>query len=124
NLVNAMDGGKSRILMNRGHLRFADESAARGLDGATRKTFLGHWFDHDGDGKRDLIVINDFARNALYRNLGNGHLAKVEVPSFTENGFSMGISTADFDNDGKLDAFVSKMFSYAGNRVLAITEDV
>ena len=124
NLVDAQDGGPNHLFMNGGGLRFTDESAARGLDGATRRTHAADWFDYDEDGRPDLVIVNDFAPNEVYRNAGGGKLVKAQVPPLTENGFSMGISAGDLDRDGHLDLYVSKMYSYAGNRVLAISPDV
>lgn len=123
NLVDAVDGGRNRLFRNDGKLRFTEVSEAAGIDRQTRRSFLSHWFDYTGDGRRDLLVINDFASNKLYENLGGGKLKKRDLPPLTEAGFSMGISTADFDNDEDFDVYISNMYSYAGLRILAVTPD-
>ncbi len=123
NLTNAMDGARNRLFMNRGKLSFADETDARGIGTETRTSYIGHWFDLDDDGDEDLIVINDFARNEVYLAEG-GRLVRTELSPITDNGFSMGISVADYDLDGDFDLHVSNMFSYAGNRILAVTDKV
>ncbi len=95
------------------------------------------WFDYDGDGRLDLLVTNygriDLANprfcgdtannirvychpryydprpNQLYRNLGNGKFADVSVSSgiAAHRGRGMSIAFADYDADGRLDAFVT-----------------
>ncbi len=94
------------------------------------------WFDFDNDGLLDLIVSNytiwspatdrrclmgagrefycdpgTYGRVAmrLYRNLGNGHFEDVTEKSGMSAalGKGMGISIADFNNDGLMDIFIS-----------------
>ena len=95
------------------------------------------WFDFDNDGKLDLLVTNygriDLAKprfcgdqakglrvychpryydprpNQLYRNLGNGKFEDVTISSGLSKhlGRGMSIAFADYDADGRLDAFVT-----------------
>ena len=90
---------------------FTDVTAEAGI--LDRRSFgLGAvWGDVDDDGDLDLYVANDSTPNELYVNQGNGR--------FTEEGFvsglavngmgseqaSMGVDLADYDNDGRLDAY-------------------
>jgi len=123
NQQDSIDGGRNRFFLNEGALRFRDATDEVGLDRETRRTLLGHWFDYDGDGRRDLYLLNDFADSELYVRVG-AKLVKKAFPPLTSPGYSMGISIGDFDGDGDFDVHVSKMFSYAGNRVLAVTPDL
>jgi hypothetical protein len=81
------------------------------------------WGDFDNDGWLDLYVVNevgpltaaapdDVARSpahaALYRNLGDGTFRDVSAEAGVRlRGWGMGASWADYDNDGRLDLFVT-----------------
>lgn len=90
----------------------------------------GAWFDYNGDGKLDLFVVNylrwdpniepacpDYCHpgyykgspNRLYRNDGNGHFTDVSekagIRAFVGKG--MAATVADYDQDGRLDIFVT-----------------
>ena len=82
------------------------------------------WIDFDNDGWSDLFFASgaDLARgkpspgNVLYRNLGNGRFADVtETAGLRGSGlFSTGVAVGDYDNDGKLDLYVT---GYGSNRL-------
>ena len=105
-------------------MKFEDRSESVGLDSKTRKTYLGHFFDYDQDSHLDLLVVNDFAANQMFKGQGDGHFKEISYPPFTDSGFSMGVSVVDYDADGDFDVYVSNMYSYAGNRVLAVTDSL
>jgi hypothetical protein len=69
-------------------------------------------FDYNGDGYLDLFVTNMFGASQLYRNNGDGTFTDVtqEVLGRTSWG-AIGAKAFDFNNDGKLDLFVSDMHS-------------
>jgi len=72
--------------------------------------------DFDRDGWQDMYVTNsgEGSRNALYKNLGNGHFKDVAAEvaldgmNSRENGVSMGAVWGDYDNDGFEDLFLYK----------------
>jgi hypothetical protein len=90
-------------------------------------------FDFDGDGLKDLYFLNgsplpefplqlksppsttkqstrkqQTPANALYRNLGNWQFVDVTKRSGAgDQGYAMGVATADFDNDGDTDVYIS-----------------
>ncbi len=69
-------------------------------------------FDYDGDGWPDLDVVNDFGRNKLYRNQGDGTFKDVARPAGVDSvGNGMGVSVADYDHDGRPDL----MLTYIGD---------
>jgi len=65
-------------------------------------------FDFDNDGWPDLDVLNDFGRNLLYRNEGDGTFREVSHRAGVGClGNGMGVSVADYDQDGHLDLFLT-----------------
>ncbi len=77
------------------------------------------WSDYDQDGDQDLYVSNDFGPSSLYRNDGAAGFRNVtaELAGTAMQGLGMGVSWDDFDGDGRLDLYVSNMFSKAGRRI-------
>jgi hypothetical protein len=75
-------------------------------------------FDYDGDGLPDIYVVNAFEldekrqriphRNALYRNLGHWKLKDVSHEAGVDAAaWGNGVCGGDFDDDGKLDFYVT-----------------
>jgi hypothetical protein len=105
------NGAGNSLLHNDGDLRFTDVTAEAGVrEGGLA---LGvSWADYDDDGDDDLYVANDFGRNALLRNEGDGTFSDVSAESGTlDFGFGMSSSWGDVDNDGDLDIYVSNVHS-------------
>ena len=122
NLTDGEDGADNLLFVNHGGLRFSEESDRRGIVG-TRYTFVGGLFDFDGDGDIDLLEVNDYGRNVLWDNDGAGRFASLpDHPLGRSRNFSMSLSVADYDNSGRWTAYVANMYSYAGNRVLAVVD--
>jgi enediyne biosynthesis protein E4 len=78
----------------------------------------GGFFDYDGDGRPDILLINGrywpHWRQAseptmrLYRNLGDGTFAEVtEAAGLNIPLYGMGLVAADYDNDGDQDLMVT-----------------
>jgi Tfp pilus assembly protein PilF/peroxiredoxin len=62
--------------------------------------------------------VNDFGRNNLYRNKGDGTFAAVSTEAkVDEAGAGMSACWLDFDNDGKQDIYAAGMWVAAGMRV-------
>src|SRR6202035_6101586 len=77
------------------------------------------WGDCTRDGWPDLYVVNDFGRNNLYRNNGNGTFAAVSSEAqVDEAGAGMSACWLDFDSDGKQDIYAAGMWVAAGMRTL------
>ncbi|HTT65793.1 MAG TPA: CRTAC1 family protein [Bryobacteraceae bacterium] len=129
--------GRNALYHNNGDGTFTDVTAASGIGGKPPDTLsvVAAWFDYDNDGLLDLIVDNytfwtpqtdlrcamgskeyycDPRRYKsvpprLYHNLGHGKFEDVTEKSGLAKspGKGMGISIADFNNDGWLDVFIS-----------------
>lgn len=71
--------------------------------------------DINNDGWMDLFVTNDTEANFLFVNRGGGKFEEIGFSSgvaYSDNGrprSSMGVDSADYDNDGKLDLFVANI---------------
>jgi len=117
---DANNGPKNIYWRNDGDFRFVDMTSNVGLNTNNTRFSYGACFDdYDNDGDQDLYVANDFGRNNLYRNKGDGTFEDVAPQSGTED-ISPGMSAAfgDYNNDGYMDLYVANMFSSAGNRIM------
>jgi tetratricopeptide (TPR) repeat protein len=116
---DARNGPPNFLLHNEGNAHFQDCTETAGLNvDNDRYSFACGWGDYNADGAPDLYVANDFGRNNLYRNNGDGKFTVVSAEAGVEDvGAGMSASWFDFDNDGKQDVYVSNMWSAAGMRV-------
>ena len=74
------------------------------------------WIDYDGDGFPDLFFVNGApgASNALYHNNKDGTFTDVTrqagvagISGVNAKSFKTGVAVGDYDNDGRLDLFVT-----------------
>jgi len=128
-------------------VRFADVTAEAGIEfrhvnGASPDKHLvetigsgGLFFDYDGDGWIDLFLVDGGsmadpavarrARHRLFRNRGNGTFQDVTAQSGIQHRtYGMGACAGDFDNDGRVDLYVTNvgpnvLYRNAGNGSLA-----
>jgi enediyne biosynthesis protein E4 len=116
---------------------FTDVTAGAGIrfkhnSGAFGKKYLPEtmgagaaWLDFDGDGWPDLLFANSrswpgrpgpASRPALYRNNQNGTFSDVTRGSGLDfEMYGLGVAGADYDNDGKVDVYLTGL---GGNRLL------
>lgn len=106
-------GEGDRYFRNRGDGTFEEATAAAGLSGANGRGLGVMFTDLDADGDPDLYVANDLTINFLFANRGDGTfedlslLSGAAVNRFGKPEASMGIVTADFDQDGDPDLAVT-----------------
>jgi hypothetical protein len=100
------DAGAQPVLWINSAGHFTDETAVRGLAGAS--VILGAAFgDYDNDGDPDLYLAND-GPNQLFRNDGTGNFSDVTlVAGVGDDGPGHSASWGDYDADGHLDLYVA-----------------
>jgi len=110
-LFYTRNGEGNRLLRNDGNFHFTDVTKEAGIN-ETGLTLGVSWGDYDNDGDLDMYVANDFGRDALLRNNGNGTFTDVskETNAF-DPGYGMSATWGDIDNDGDLDMYVSDVHS-------------
>jgi len=112
------------LLRNKGGGVFDDVTAASGL-GEPIASESAAWGDYDNDGLLDVFICGEYAdgpsgdlttrpdprnRCRLYHNLGNGMFADVAAAAGVLNErYAKGAVWGDYDDDGRLDLFVSNM---------------
>ncbi len=113
-------GVPNQLWRNLGNGKFQDVTADAGVDGAARHSFAATWFYANEDRYPDLYLVNDFGRNCLFINRGNGKFDDVTVKSGVGDfANSMGVAAGDLDNDGSSEIYVANMFSKMGRRIIS-----
>lgn len=107
----ARNGQSDKFFRNEGGLHFRDATAESGL-GDTGLALAVAAADFDEDGDQDLYLGNDFGRNLLYQNQGDGTFRDVapELGAMAIGG-SMSVSWGDYDNDDRLDLYIGAIRS-------------
>ncbi|MDG2383264.1 MAG: CRTAC1 family protein [Pirellulaceae bacterium] len=114
------DQGQMRnsLLANDGKGNFRDVTAIAGLSEVAYPTQAATWLDMDNDGDLDLYVGNesrveiengagDFP-SQLFRNNGDGTFLDIASQAGVCNDrYCKGVASADYDNDGDVDLYVS-----------------
>ena len=117
-------GGTNKLFKNQvsndGEWSFVDVTEESGLMvNNQRYTLAASWEDFDHDGDQDLYIANDFGKNNLFQNNGEGSFIDIaKAQGLEDYGPSMSVSWGDFNRDEKPDLYVANMFSSAGNRVV------
>jgi tetratricopeptide (TPR) repeat protein/peroxiredoxin len=116
---DARNGPANCLLHNEGNATFVEKTEAAGLNVENnRYSFACAWGESRSNGLPDLYVANDFGRNNLYRNKGDGTFTSVSTSAHIEDvGAGMSACWSDFNDDGKQDIYVANMWSSAGQRI-------
>ena len=132
----AAAGGPTFTNVTPAGIRFKHNSGAFGKKYLPETMGSGvAFFDADGDGWQDILLINSknwpgqpaspgspasTSRHALYRNNHDGTFADITARSgLAVDQYGLGVAVADYDNDGLSDVFISglngnKLFRNAG----------
>jgi hypothetical protein len=101
------------LFRNNGDGTWSDVSESSGLRAVAGMGMGAVCFDYDDDHDADIFVANDVGPNFLYQNDGKGQFVEVAATAGVAFDFSgranasMGVECGDYDNDGRLDLFVT-----------------
>ena len=108
---------QSILFRNQGGNRFIDVSAAVGLQDS-RWSGDASPIDVNEDGWTDLYVLNMQGDDEYYENIGGKRFVARGREVFPRTSWgAMGIKVFDFNNDGRLDIFVTDMHSDMSERI-------
>ncbi len=105
----------SWLFRNNGDGTFTDVSEQSGIGKSLGKAWGVVATDINNDGWMDLFVANDTAENFLFVNRGKGHFEEIGLQAgvgYSADGrprAGMGVDSADYDQDGWMDLFVSNV---------------
>ena len=112
-------GATNALWRNLGNGRFEEVTFASRSGAGMRNTHAAAWLHADGDLLPDLYVANDFGKNNLLRNLGDGRFEEIAGPlGVADFATSMGVAVGDLDNDGSTELYVANMYSKMGRRII------
>jgi hypothetical protein len=114
------DSKYNRLLRNKGNREFEDVTQQAGISQYTAQ--YASWgtgiYDYDNDGFKDLLIVHGGLihqvpqEHSVFRNLGNGKFEDVSTgagPFFDTKTVGRGACFADYDSDGRVDAFVMNL---------------
>jgi hypothetical protein len=100
--------GPNALYRNRGDGTFEDVTARAGVGLGDRICVGAAFADYDNDGHQDLYVTSTRGGNVLFRNKGDGTFEDVTAKAgLALVAHSQTAAFFDFDNDGRLDLFVT-----------------
>ncbi|MGF1579117.1 MAG: FG-GAP repeat domain-containing protein [Gemmataceae bacterium] len=112
-------GQFNQLWRNEGNGKFRNVTKEANAGGGKRHTHAATWLFYDDDHYPDVYIANDFGRNVLLRNRGDGTFEDISSKSGAASfATSMGVASGDVDNDGRTDLYVANMFSKMGRRII------
>ena len=116
------EGHPNSLLRNNGDGTFTDVTVEAGLL-APSPTQTAAWGDYDNDGWVDLFIGTETVQGAtypcqLFHNNGDGTFTDVAADAgVAVVGFVKGVVWGDYDNDGRLDLYVTHLLAEQPNRL-------
>ncbi|TFB13251.1 T9SS type A sorting domain-containing protein [Candidatus Marinimicrobia bacterium MT.SAG.4] len=98
----------NRLYRNNGDGTFSDVTESSGSGDLGTSLAVG-FFDYDNDNYSDIYVVNEFGRDGLYHNNGDGTFTNVAIDLDIPLGAGMGVDFSDYDNDGDIDIYVTNL---------------
>ncbi len=112
-------GFKNRLYRNNGDGTFTNIADEAHVSDGFRKSMQVLIADFNEDMWPDILVANDTDPNSLYLNTGDGKFKEFSGPSgVSSTDGSMGLAYGDYNDDGKLDLFIS---NYTGEADILLT---
>ncbi|TDI14394.1 MAG: CRTAC1 family protein, partial [Acidobacteria bacterium] len=105
------NGQPNQLFRNLGDMRFEEVSRGSVLADTGWAQAVSHT-DYDGDGRQDIIVANDYGRNAVLHNLGGGRFEdRAAQLGMDDSAHSMNVGIADLNADEHPDFYISNIVS-------------
>ncbi|MDD5033738.1 MAG: FG-GAP-like repeat-containing protein [Methylococcaceae bacterium] len=113
-VVTSLKDAPNALFHNKGNFQFENVAAKLGLADvnkeATGTSAHAVWFDYDGDGWLDLLLLR-FGQLSLYRNVeGRAFEDKAKESGLARLLNSMAAVAFDYDRDGDLDLYIGGYF--------------
>jgi hypothetical protein len=110
---DSRSGMPNHLFINDRNMTFTDiaqQAGVANLNTDDQVSTTGLFFDYDGDGLDDLLVVR-FGQSLLFRNLGNGRFEDVTVKAgLTRKLNSLAAIAFDYNGDGYLDLYLGSYF--------------
>lgn len=112
NFEQSTNAGPNLLYRSNGDGTFTNVAPELGIDDTSWSLDIGCG-DYDNDGDQDIYVANDFGKDRLHRNNGDGTFTDVTEQScyVPESKKGMNVDFGDYDNDGFLDIYISNLTS-------------
>ncbi len=113
-------GAVNQLWRNRGDGTFIEMARFAKATSGKRHSFAATWLHANDDHYPDLYVANDFSRNSLLINQGDGSFEDVADDSGVGDfATSMGVASGDINGDGVPEIYVANMYSKMGRRIIS-----
>lgn len=117
-LPTRASGGTNGFLKNNGNGRFYVDTNATNIQNVD-SVQTACWGDYNNDGFQDLFLARRERPNQLFKNNGDGTFTSVNAGALTSNQFRPGGAVwGDFDNDGYLDLYLTRVSSITNTNLL------
>ncbi len=114
--------GSPIIQMNNCNGTFTDASGLLG-EPLTRRYWQPVIYDFNQDGWADIFLSVDDEKNLFYRNNGGKLFEEMgQSLQLAYDGYDMGVSLSDYDNDGDMDLYVTNIFEASNHNRLFVNQ--